>query len=513
MLPVPAYRPHPLDARLAAALPAGSLYAVGGRVRDELRLAAGEAVDPRQDLDYVVVGVELDDLRGRLQGLGSVDVVGASFAVLKATIDGTTVDIALPRRERSSGPGHRAFEVQSGPDIPLVDDLGRRDFRMNMLARSLPDGRLLDPYGGQADIRARRIDLLRPEAFAEDPLRMLRCAQFAARFGYEVTPPTAAALQAAAELVGTVSSERVRDELEKLLEQAPRPSIGLELLRTAGLLDYVLPELTEGIGVEQNEWHAYDVYHHALATVDAAPAGDRLLRWAALLHDVGKPRTKEGPHFYRHEQIGAQISQALLQRLRLAGDDTATVEHLVRQHMYVADPQLSDAALRRFIRRVEPAHLARQFALRRADIVGSGLPARSDRNERFEARVWAELARRPPLRVADLALDGEAIVNAMIAKGLAPATFRGDARVGAALRWLLEQVTDRPERNDLTTLPDLLNEYLDALASGQAPASVLFHVKHQLTPAAGGSSGVNDTGSHNRARESKGRRRQEHDGR
>ncbi|HEU5479312.1 MAG TPA: hypothetical protein VFU90_05735, partial [Candidatus Tumulicola sp.] len=175
------YRPDPLDVRLADALPPGSLYAVGGRVRDELR-AATENIQPSgKDLDYLVTGVPIEELRRRLSGLGRVDVVGAAFAILKLGIDGRTVDVGLPRRERSVGHGHRDFEIQSGPDVPLEEDLARRDFRMNMLARALPGGALIDPYGGEADIRARRIDVLRPEAFEEDPLRMLRAAQFAAR--------------------------------------------------------------------------------------------------------------------------------------------------------------------------------------------------------------------------------------------------------------------------------------------------------------------------------------------
>ena len=167
------YRPHPLDEKLAAVLPAGSLYAVGGRVRDEIRSELLGETLPIKDLDYVVAGVPFDDLRERLGRLGRVDVVGAAFAVIKLTLDGETVDVGMPRRERSTGHGHREFEVQSGPDIPLADDLSRRDFRMNMIARALPAGELVDPYAGEADIRAGRIDILSEQTFEEDPLRML----------------------------------------------------------------------------------------------------------------------------------------------------------------------------------------------------------------------------------------------------------------------------------------------------------------------------------------------------
>jgi len=457
------YQPHPLDARLAGALPPGSLYAVGGRVRDELRAGIEGLELPAKDLDYVVTGVTLEDLTARLKAIGRVDLVGAAFAVAKLTVDGMTADLALPRRERSTGHGHRDFDVQSGPNIPLEDDLARRDFRMNMIARALPGGELVDPYGGEADIRSARIDILTPRTFEEDPLRMLRAAQFAARFRYTLTPPTLEAMSAAAPLVQTVAAERVHDELQKLFALAPRPSAGLRLLAETGVLAYIWPELLEGIGVEQNEWHAYDVWEHNLATLDAAPPGDTTLRLAALLHDVGKPRTKDGPHFYRHEQLGAEMAAEMLRRLRFSNDTVATVEHLVRQHMYVQDPDLSDAAVRRFVRRIGLENLQRQFAVRHADIAGSGLPKRDDSNERFEARVWAEVERKPAFSIADLAIGGDDVIAAIVRAGLAPAGFRGDARVGAALQWLFEQVTEHPERNEREVLLALLNGHLAVL--------------------------------------------------
>jgi len=456
------YRAHPLDAKLAALLPPGSLFAVGGRVRDELRADLEGLNLPTKDLDYVVTGTELEELRARLQPAGRVDLVGASFAVLKVTLGDVTVDVALPRRERSTGAGHRDFEVQAGPSVSLREDLGRRDFRMNMIARALPSGELVDPFGGGADIRARRIDILKPQAFEEDPLRMLRAAQFAARFDYAVSEATRAAMVAFAPAIGSVSFERVADELSKLLALSRRPSVGLELMRETGLLAAIWPELLEGYGVEQNEWHAFDVYHHALATVDAAPGGNLILRLGALFHDVGKPRTKEGPHFYGHELVGEALARAMLARVRFSNQTVDTVAHLVRQHMYAADPALSDAAIRRFIRRIGPEHLQAQFALRLADSIGSGLPRRDGGNAAFEARVWAEIERKPAFSVLDLAIDGDDAVRLMIDKGLAPRAFRGDERIGRALRWLFEQVTERPERNERTCLLALLDEYFDA---------------------------------------------------
>jgi len=448
---------------LSAVLPPQSLYAVGGRVRDEFR--ASEPPVEAKDLDYVVVGIALDDLTERLRAIGSVNVVGASFAVVKLSTPVGDADVALPRRERSTGPGHRDFAVESGPDVPLADDLGRRDFRMNMIARRIGDDTIVDPFGGVADIVARRIDIVSPRAFVEDPLRMLRAAQFAARFDFGVSEDALAAMTESAPLVATVSPERVHDELTKLLALAARPSVGLEILRATGVLALVWPEILEGVDVDQNEWHAYDVYRHSLATLDAAPPGDLLLRLAALLHDVGKPRTKDGPHFYRHEHVGADMSVAMLERLRFPRDTVTAVEHLVRQHMYSADPELQPKSIRRFVNRIGVDHLERLFALRHADVIGSGLPKRTDENERFEARVAEIVAEHPPFTVRDLAIDGGDVVRLLVARGLAPPMFRGDERVGAILRTLFDEVVDDPQRNERTMLLRRTEELVAAAAA------------------------------------------------
>ncbi len=163
----------PLDEVIVDTIGAsGHVFSVGGRVRDELRniihgTAAG-GVD-RVDADYLITGVPYDELVQKLSPLGSVELVGASFGVIKFTRDGQTVDIALPRRERSTGTHHRDFTIESAPDIPLEDDLSRRDFRINMMARDLATGALIDPFGGEQDLRDARLDILKDEVFAEDP--------------------------------------------------------------------------------------------------------------------------------------------------------------------------------------------------------------------------------------------------------------------------------------------------------------------------------------------------------
>jgi len=443
---------HPLDPVLVDLLAPGEVFAVGGRVRDEIRSGLNAGTESPKDLDYVVTGLAPETLTGRLRSAGSVDIVGASFAVIKFRHSLGQAEIALPRRERSTGPGHRDFAIETGPEIPIEEDLGRRDFRMNMVARRLRDDTIVDPFGGIRDISARQIDIVADATFVEDPLRLLRAAQFSARFGFAVTERTRRAMSAAAHLMATLSPERVGDEMSKLLIHAALPSVGLELLRETGVLARLWPELLEGVGIEQNEWHAYDVYRHNLSTVDATPAGDLTLRLAALLHDVAKPRTKDGPHFYRHELVGADLVPGMLDRLRLPKAVVDGVAHLVRYHMYSADPELAPKAIRRFIHRIRLDHLDRLFALRAADIVGSGLPKRDDSNERFQERVSAVVAEAPAASVRDLAIGGDDVIMLLQRLGLAGSEYRGDARVGRILRTLFERVTDDPQLNERSTL-------------------------------------------------------------
>ena len=329
-----------------------------------------------------------------------------------------------------------------------------------MMARNLATGELVDPFGGADDVRNARLDVLSDEAFVEDPLRILRGAQFSARFDLEATPRTLAAMRAAANLTNTIAPERVADELIKLLTKSARPSVGFELLRAVGALSQVMPELLEGWGVEQNEFHRYTVYYHALRSCDEAPP-ELAVRLAALLHDVGKPRTKSGPHFYRHEIVGEDMARTMLTRLRFPTDVVQTVTQLIRHHMFASDDSLTDAAVRRFIHRVGADLVEQLFALRRADIVASGLPERNPAElDRFAGRVKMELSGPSALSINDLAIDGGAVIGIMRELGLAGKDFRGDARVGAALRACLDAVLENPKKNTVEDLRKVARDFL-----------------------------------------------------
>jgi len=355
---------------------------------------------------------------------------------------------------RADGPytdGRHPDWVRFG--VNLDDDLARRDLTVNALAFDPETRALHDPQGGVADLGRRVLRTVGDpdRRFAEDGLRPLRAVRLAAVLEFTVEPATLAAIGRARDRVVGVARERIRDELIKLLA-SPRPSIGIELMRETGLLTVLIPELTEGVGMTQNRHHAYDVYEHTLRTVDAAPLSEPQVRLAALLHDVGKPRTRavvdgEGT-FYRHEQVGEGLAREILERYRFPRRDIDTVSHLVGQHMFHYTPDWTDGTVRRFIRRVGREHLEALFTLRRADNVGNGTKAAEPEDfVSLRERVRDVLAREPVLDVGALAVDGADLMRACaIPEG---------PEVGRVLRELLTRVIDDPELNRRDILLDM----------------------------------------------------------
>jgi tRNA nucleotidyltransferase (CCA-adding enzyme) len=292
------------------------LYLVGGSVRDGLLGLEGK------DADYVVVGVDLPKLKNTLETWARVDVVGASFGVLKVTHDTLTVDLALPRTERSTGIHHRDFEVSFDPSLSIESDLARRDFTINAMARRLSDGALIDPFGGLSDLEQKVLRAVgQPdERFLEDPLRMLRLVRFVAKLGFEPHPQTTSAIRNLAHLAQSIAPERIQQELLGLLQHIDLLP-ALRLLRDTGLLAQIIPEYLPCIGYDQrNPHHHLSLDEHMFQTVQHAQNASLETKLAALLHDIGKPSTQsfgqDGiAHYYLHELKGADLCrQILLQR-------------------------------------------------------------------------------------------------------------------------------------------------------------------------------------------------------
>jgi tRNA nucleotidyltransferase (CCA-adding enzyme) len=439
----------------AEILKRGELYRVGGFVRDELMGFAGGDLE----VDYLVRGIPPAELESILRRHGAVELVGKSFGVYKFKSDetGERFDIAYPRRERSLGPGHREFAVEWDWELDVERDLVRRDFTVNAMARDVRDGRLIDPVGGRRDVDARVLRMVFPEAFEEDPLRILRGVRFAVLLGLSVDPATREAMRAGAGLLDTLSAERVQEELTRVMTRCERPSRALLMLRELGALQHILPELDRCAGVEQNEYHPDDVFVHSIKTCDCAPRDNLAVRWAALLHDVGKVDMKQtvtdemlGDRvvFYGHQFASADIADGVLKRLRYSNAFVKQCDNLIRHHMFNYEPAWKDSTVRRFIRRVGEENLDDLFALRRAD-AASREPATGARGlEELEGRIRRELEARHTTRVEDLAVDGHDVIRV--------AGVKAGPGVGRVLAELLEAVLEDPQLNERETLLEML---------------------------------------------------------
>jgi poly(A) polymerase len=380
--------PEPLDledvlAAIAAAAASvdAETYLVGGFVRDRL-LGGGRG----KDIDLVTVGIDPMPVLAvvahrfgwhppeRFERFGTAQIRGGDYI-----IEGVRA-----RAERYD-PESRKPDVRPGS---LREDVMRRDFTVNALCQTL-DGAVIDlTERGIDDLIAGvlRTPLGPEETFAEDPLRMFRAARFVARLGFSLAPGTMEAMRAQASRSSILSVERVSDELRRLLV-APHAGAGIEVLREAGLLQLVLPELTAGIGLEQGGYHTHDVYWHTLHAVDAAPQ-DLITRTAALLHDIAKPVTHviaaDGRHtFYDHPQRGGDMAREILTRWRFSNDEINAVAQLVRLHLRPIQYEreaFSDTAVRRIIRDAGDLR-PRLLDLARADTTASAYPTLEELDE------------------------------------------------------------------------------------------------------------------------------------
>ena len=287
---------------------------------------------------------------------------GKRFGTIGCRRGGRTYEITTHRAE-AYRPDSRKPEVSFGDDVEA--DLSRRDFTVNAMALKLPEMTLVDPFDGMADLAAGRLRTpLDPEvSFDDDPLRMLRAARFAARYGLTPEERLVDAIRTGHDRLSIVSAERIRDELDKLIV-VPTPSTALWFVVETGLAEEFLPELP-GLALEQDPIHRHkDVLAHTLAVVDKTSAGqtnpDRLLRLAALFHDVGKPRTRAfvdgGVTFHHHEVVGARMTRQRMEALRYPKDDVETVVRLVELHLRFHTYRLgwTDKAVRRYVRDAGP---------------------------------------------------------------------------------------------------------------------------------------------------------------
>jgi putative nucleotidyltransferase with HDIG domain len=413
-------------------------YVVGGSLRDiVLGRAAADwdlATDARPD---------------RLLEIFPGSVYENRFGTVGVRRDGEVLEITTFRSDHDYADYRRPHRVEFGDTIEL--DLARRDFTVNAMAWGARAGEApawVDPYAGIADVAARLIRAVGDPAarFEEDALRMVRAVRLAASLDFAIEPATLDAIDVRSELVAHLSGERIAMELGKLLTLG-RPSVGLALLHDTGLLSPIAPELVKQRGMPQNKVAGEDLWDHTLRTVDAAPADRPIVRLAALLHDIGKPATFAEGHFLGHDAVGAKLAGAFLDRLHAPRAVRDRVVALVRHHMFSYESTWSDAAVRRFILKINglgAGALDELLALRVADNEGSGLPSGAGQLDELRARVAAELAADVVLDRRDLAINGADLIREL---GLSEGPL-----LGRMLEDLLERVINDPGLNDRPTL-------------------------------------------------------------
>jgi tRNA nucleotidyltransferase/poly(A) polymerase len=420
-------------------------YLVGGAVRDEL-------IDlESKDADFVVPGVDYEGLRAALAPHGKVEDlevagrrVGARLYPRDARLRALApagIELAPPRAERSTGPGRHDFEIVADPELSIEDDMARRDFTVNAMARRLETGDLVDPFGGREDLRRRVLRTVGERSFAEDPLRLVRGLRLISQLGLEPTEETLQQMREEAPSVRLVSGERIGGgvradglgELSKLL-LGSEPARALRIARDTGVLTALLPEFEPAIGLEQDsERQHLPLDEHIFAVVQAAAdAGAPLaVRLGALFHDLGKPGA-DGDHAER----GAALASAALGRLRYPTRLRTHVTRLVRAHAFHLDG-IDELFARRFLHEHGDELAFDLVALKEADLRGKQVSASN-----FEAvarlRTLLEEQRSQPHRISDLAVDGADLLALGYEEG---------PELGQALESLLDAVIERPELN------------------------------------------------------------------
>lgn len=337
----------------------------------------------------------------------------------------------------------------------LEQDLKRRDFTVNAMALEISTSELkikkeklkvIDPFNGQKDLENKIIKAVgNPEKrFNEDALRMLRAVRFAATLGFKIEDETAKAIKKNSSWLQAISKERIRDEFVKII-MTNKAEEGIEILRELSLLKYIVPELEEGYGVGQNKHHIYNCYKHSLLSLDYAAKKNfnKYVRIAALLHDIAKPRVKEGEGpdstFYGHEIVGAKITIQILNRLKFSKKDIEKIAKLVRYHLFYYNvDEVSKSSVRRLVRRAGPENMEELLQVRMADRIGSGCP-KAEPYKLRHLKYLIEKVSQDPISVKTLKLSGNDVMKIL--------KIKPGPKIGQILDILLGFVLDDPKKN------------------------------------------------------------------
>ena len=407
-------------------------YIVGGAVRDALL--------GREALDWdITTGAGAHEIKSVFKGT-------RLFSLKHETV--TLVDSGIPFEVT-------AMKGDDGEKANILSDLSHRDFTLNAMAYDVEKSGVIDPFDGAVDIKRKTVKAVNNpvDRFREDPLRMLRAVRIAGELNFSIDKNTFDAIFPLSSLLSLVSVERIRDELTRII-LCDNPSSLMETLRKTGLMGCILPELLEGYGMSQNSRHSLSVFEHLVETVNNVPPHN-ILRFAALLHDIGKPRVRKAAdgeiHFYNHESISSSMAGDILGRLRFSREEIKKVASLISLHMIDYSREWTDAAVRRLIRRAGRENIGDLLLLRKADIIAHG---RTDYKLELllhlEKRISKIKNENTAIDVNDLAIDGKKVMDIM---GLGPGPG-----VGKVLRKLLEITIENPELNTEDGLTAILHE-------------------------------------------------------
>jgi poly(A) polymerase/tRNA nucleotidyltransferase (CCA-adding enzyme) len=366
------------------------------------------------------------------------------------------IEITTYRSEQGYSDRRHPDEIRF--EDSLDKDLERRDFTINAMALRLRSGQaeeIIDLFGGQKDLKKRVIRAVGEpvDRFREDALRMMRAIRLSCQLDFAIEPKTERAIAKMAGGIKFISAERIRDELVKTLK-SERAFDGILLLQKTKLLQYVLPELERGVGVEQNRHHTYTVFKHSTLSLKFCPSKDWRVKFASLLHDIAKPQTKRfikgDATFYNHDIVGAKIAEKIMRRLKFSNNDMEKVSTLVRNHMFYYNVgEVTESSVRRLIAKVGEENLKDLIDLRIADRLGSGVPKAKPYKLRH-LEYMMDKVRKDPISAKMLKINGDDLIKLL--------KIEPSPKIGAILDVLLSEVIEDPKLNNEKYLEDRSSE-------------------------------------------------------
>lgn len=432
-------------------------YIVGGCTRDLLRGATPNDWDITTNATPEEIQAVFLDKNIKTFYENDFGTVGVAFPLENEDFE--IVEVTTYRNEATYSDSRHPDKVTWSKTIE--EDLKRRDFTINAIAISPKNGDfdIIDLFNGQEDLKKKIIRTVNEpnDRFSEDALRMMRAIRLEAVLGekWTIEEKTLKAIKDNAKLLKKVSQERVRDELIKIIKSENAVK-GIESLRNSGLLTYIIPELEEGCSVDQNKHHIYDCYKHNLESLGYSTKKnfDFDVRMAALLHDIGKPRTKRGigesATFYNHEVVGAKMTEKILNRLKFSKKDIKSIVNLVRYHLFYYNvDEVGESSVRRLVRNVGLESVEKLLQLRMCDRIGSGCP-KAEPYKMRHLKYMIEKVSKDPVSVKMLKIGGKEVMDTL--------NIKPSSKVGMILDILLEDVLNEPKRNNKRYLSEKLLE-------------------------------------------------------